>query len=165
MDIDIGNILYIVITIVVVIVSLMGKKKKPATGGAASPGKSAQPGFMENLERVLNMNEGPLMAVEEPFEEQAFEEEPLEQPPAAEVTKSYDGLRMKGSLIEQYYQIMNRNSDGEMDLTGEEGERVTGSMEIIDLDEVPGADYFEIVEEFDAGKAVVYSTIINRLDY
>jgi hypothetical protein len=160
-DIDIGNILYIVITLVVVIVSLMGKKKKPAPGGSGSLGKSARPGFMENLERVLNMNEEPLMVEEEPFEEEQLAER--SQP--AEVAKSYGNPKVRHSLIEEYYQVADRNTNGEMDLVESEGERVTDSMEIIDLEYVEGANYFEIIQNFDAGKAVVYSTIINRLDY
>ena len=32
MDFDIGNILYVVITIVAIAASLLGKKKKPANG-------------------------------------------------------------------------------------------------------------------------------------
>jgi hypothetical protein len=36
---------------------------------------------------------------------------------------------------------------------------------MIDIDEKEGTDYFEIVKDFDAGTAVVYSAIINRVDY
>ncbi len=57
MDFDIGNILYIVITIVAVAVGLLGKKKKPAEGGSGAPKGNARPGFMENLERVLQMGQ------------------------------------------------------------------------------------------------------------
>lgn len=160
-DIDIGNILYIVITIVVVIVSLLGKKKKPSPGGAKSVGNSAGSGFMENLQRVLNMNEEPVFVEEEPYEEELM----VEPSPPAEVATSNSTMRHRASLIEEYSRIMHRDKDGEMDLTELEGERVTDSLETVDLDNVSGADYFEIIEDFDAGKAVVYSTIINRLDY
>ena len=52
MDFDIGNILYVVITLVAIIASLLGKKKKPAS-------KDAKPGFFDNLEQVLlEINEG-----------------------------------------------------------------------------------------------------------
>ena len=34
MDFDVGNILYIVITLVAVIIGVLGKKKKPAEGGS-----------------------------------------------------------------------------------------------------------------------------------
>ena len=160
MDRDGSNILYIVITLIAVIVGLPGKKKKPAPGGAGNPGNSARPGFLENLERVLNMNEGPMMVMEEPYEEE------VEQSPPVEVARSAGSMKEKHSLIEEYYQIMNRTTDAEMELMDSEGEGATGSMEIIDLDEgSSGTDYFEIIENFDAGKAVVYSSIIDRLDY
>lgn len=42
---------------------------------------------------------------------------------------------------------------------------MTEVLEVFDLDELPGTDYFEIVKDFDAGTAIVYSSIINRLDY
>jgi hypothetical protein len=160
-DIDIGNILYIVITIVVVIVSLLGKKKKPAPGGVRSVGNSAGSGFMENLQRVLNMNEEPIFVEEEPYEEELV----AEPSPPAEVATSNSTMRHRPSLIEEYSRIMHRDINGEMDLTELEGERVTDSIETEDLDFVSGTDYFEIIQDFDAGKAVVYSAIINRLDY
>jgi hypothetical protein len=46
-----------------------------------------------------------------------------------------------------------------------EGERRTEPLEVINLDEEEGTDYFDIIKNFDAGAAVVYSAIINRLDY
>jgi len=42
---------------------------------------------------------------------------------------------------------------------------VTEPLEIIELDEDGGVDYLEVIREFEVGKAIVYSTIINRLDY
>jgi hypothetical protein len=161
MDFDVSNILYIVITLVAVIIGLLGKKKKPAQGSVGSLGNSGGSGFMANLERVLNMNEGPMMAEEEPFEEELV----VEQSTPAEVDKSYINMKQRPSLIEEYSRIMHRNADGEMDLTETEGEGVTGSMEIVDLDYVPGTDFSELIRNFNAAKAVVYSTIINRLDY
>ncbi len=38
-------------------------------------------------------------------------------------------------------------------------------LEVIQLDDEWGTDYFEVVKDFDAGTAVVYSAIINRVDY
>ena len=42
---------------------------------------------------------------------------------------------------------------------------ITEPLEVIDLEEEEGTDYFEVVKDFDAGTAVVYSAIINRVDY
>jgi hypothetical protein len=60
---------------------------------------------------------------------------------------------------------MGRGKDGELDFMTEEGEQTNEELELFELDEIPGTNYFEIVRDFDAGTAVVYSTIINRLDY
>jgi len=153
MDFEIGNILYIVITLVAVIVGVLGKKKKPANGGSSAPGSEARPGFMENLERVLQMGQEPV----EITELQNFEEDvPVEElVPVHTAEKSFNDIRNRPSIMEEYDRIMNRSKDGEL----------SEALEVMDLDEMQGTDYFEIVREFDAGTAVVYSTIINRLDY
>jgi hypothetical protein len=60
---------------------------------------------------------------------------------------------------------MNRSKEGELGYMMAEGGLMDGAMEVVDLDEMQGTNYFEIVRDFDAGTAVVYSAIINRLDY
>lgn len=162
MDFDIGNILYIVITLVVVIVGLLGKKKKPADGGTSEPGSEAQPGFMENLERVLKMGqEESLVADLEPFEEDL----PVEESAQVQAAEPVSDVMKRPSIMDEYDRIMNRRTDGDLDLIMAEGESMTEAMEVVDLDYVPGTDYFEIIKDFDAGTAVVYSAIINRLEY
>lgn len=159
MDIDIGNILYIVITIVAVAVGLLGKKKKPGQGGAATSGGKARPGFMENLERVLRMGqEEPGVVYIEPYEEELQVEEVVAVEKPSQIKRS-------GGIMDNYNRIMSRSTDGEMELVNSEGESMTEAVELIDLDFVEGPDYFEMIEDFDAGKAIVYSSIINRLDY
>ena len=155
MDFEIGNILYIVITLVAVIIGLLGKKKKPAKGGSGAPEGSARPGFLENLERVLQMGQEPA----EITELQEFEADlPVEEPVAAEaVDDSFLDVRNRPSIMDEYDRIMNRGNDGD--------EFASDAVEVVELDEIPGTNYFEIVKDFDAGTAVVYSTIINRLDY
>jgi RNA-binding protein YhbY len=163
MDFDIGNILYIVITIVAVAVGLLGKKKKPAEGGSGTPGSEARPSFMENLERVLTMGQEP--------QEVQYLQESEEGLPAEELVKvevveeDFSDLRNRPSIMDEYERIMNSGNVGELDLNGSEGESMTEILEVSDLDELPGTDYFEIVKDFDAGTAIVYSSIINRLDY
>lgn len=161
MDIDIGNILYIVITLVAVIVGLRGKKKKSTQETAEASEDTARPGFMENLERVLNMGqEEPMVADLEPYEEDlSFEEVTIEVEEPASILNNRPGI------MDDYNRIMNRNTDGAVELIDLEGESMTETVELVDLDYVEGPDYFEIVENFDAGKAVVYSAILNRLDY
>jgi len=153
MDFEIGNLLYIVITLVAVIVGVLGKKKKPADGGSGASGESAaRPGFLENLERVLQMGqEQPEIKDLQEFETDLPDEEVLT------VEESHADLRNRPSIMDEYDRIMNRSNEGELT----DG----GALEVIDLDGTQGNNYFEIVRDFDAGTAVVYSTIINRLDY
>lgn len=163
MDFDIGNILYIIITLVVVLVGLLGKKKKPAEGGTGAPQGEARPGFMENLERVLTMGQeqAQIRDLQEyerdlPVEEFTYEEpEPDVQ---AEITR-------EPSLLEEYERLVQRRTETNPELLMEEGGIVDDVLEVIELDEEYGTDYFEIVRDFDAGTAIVYSAIINRLDY
>ena len=160
MDFDIGNILYIVITLVAVIVGVLGKKKKPAGGGSSAPESGARPGFMENLERVLQMGQEPV----EVTELRDFEKDlPVEKNvPVHAAKESFDDIRNRPSIMDEYERIMNRSKVGEFEM--EDGEP-SEALKVVDLDEMQGTNYFEIVREFDAGTAVVYSTIINRLDY
>ena len=67
--------------------------------------------------------------------------------------------------MDKYEEIMRRNAGPDADPMGSAGAEMEEVLEVIDLDEVYGTDYFEIVRDFDAGTAVVYSAIINRLDY
>ena len=163
MDFEVGNILYIVITLVAVIIGLLGKKKKPADGGSGAPESASRPGFMENLERVLQMGqEQPEIKDLQDFEADL----PVEQViPAEAVEESLLDLRNRPGIMEEYDRIMNRNKDGELDFTMTEGGLTDEAMQVIDLDGTKGSNYFEIVSDFDAGTAIVYSTIINRLDY
>jgi hypothetical protein len=161
MDFEIGNLLYIVITLVAVIVGVLGKKKKPADGGSGAPGESAaRPGFLENLERVLQMGqEQPEIKDLQEFEVDLPDEEVLS------VEESHADLRNRPSIMDEYDRIMNRSNEGEFGSMMAEDGLTDGAMEVLDLDGEQGNNYFEIVRDFDAGTAVVYSTIINRLDY
>ena len=163
MEFDIGNILYIVVTIIAIAASLLGKKKKPKGSGQ----EGARPGFMENLEQflsqgqqepsVMDLREDEPDLPEESFEMQ--EDTPLkarESKPVAEPA----GMRS------EYVAILERLRNNKGEIFNREGESMTEPLEVINLDEEEeGTDYFEIVKEFDAGTAVVYSAIINRVDY
>lgn len=164
MDFDIGNILYIVITLVAVIIGLLGKKKKPAEGGSEAPQGEARPSFMENLERVLTMGQEQheVRNLQEFEDDLQAEEEEIE---VLAAEQDYGDLRNRPGIMEEYDRIMNRSTDGEMELILSEGENATEDLQLVELDEISGTDYFEVVQNFDAGTAVVYSTIINRLDY
>jgi hypothetical protein len=44
-------------------------------------------------------------------------------------------------------------------------ESTSKPIEVIELEKEEAVDYFKVVQNFDAGTAIVYSAIINRLDY
>ena len=179
MDFDIGNLFYIIITLVVVIVGLLGKKKKPAGGTSGSPAGSSRPGFLENLEQVLQMGQEQSGIRDlEDFEEDLPEEEPsfafkAEDPssareaedPSASAGDTFIDLRNRPGIMEEYERIMKRGMEESTDLYSAEGTRSTGALEVIELDEYPVADYLAIIRGFDPGTAIVYSAIIDRLDY
>jgi hypothetical protein len=155
MDFEIGNILYILITLVAVIIGLLGKKKKAADEGSEAPAsENRQPGFMENLERMLTMGEEQAQIKDL----QDFEADlPAEEPVPEDMSRP--------SLLDDYERLMTRDQGMDPDLMMAEGGIISDALEVIDLDDLSGTDYFEIVRDFDAGTAVVYSAIINRLDY
>ena len=165
MDFDIGNILYIVITLVAVIVGLLGKKKKtPARN--AEPGEQAeerQPGFMENLEKALRMGQ------EDPSVMELRDNEPdllvEEEEPQQEVEPVEIQTADRIGILEEYERMLEQRSDTESDIILADGDSTLEPLEVIHLEEQDGTDYFEIIKDFDAGTAVVYSAIINRVDY
>jgi len=161
MDFDIGNIFYIVITIVAVLVGVLGKKKKPAPGETGESGGVKRPSFMENLERVLTVGqEESLVADLKPYEEDL----PAEEVEQAKAEEAYRDTVGSPGIMEQYETLMNLRRDGDPSQIGTDGENMLEPLEVEDLDFESGTDYFEIVKDFDAGTAVVYSAIINRLD-
>lgn len=154
MDLDIGNILYVVITLVAIIASVLGKKKKPG-------GKQSKPGFLENLDKILKMGqEDPSVVTLQDFEPDISEES--EEEFAPEVS----GI-MKGapSLLEEYEMLLKNRGGSLVEEMHYEGDDADDSLEVEDLDDERGTDYFDIVRDFDAETAVIYSAIINRLDY
>lgn len=163
MDFDIGNILYIVITLVAVAIGLMGRKKKPGTQGTGEGAGKSQPGFMENLERLLTMGQEPMVVSElQPFEDDLPPEE-------VEATTFEPESRLEAKktpkLLDEYKRIMEGAGQGGSDVHPGEGEFLNQPMELLDLDQVSSMDFIDMVNEFDARTAIVYSAIINRLDY
>ncbi len=157
MDFDIGNIFYVVITLVAIIASLLGKKKKPA-------GKQAKPGFFENLEQVLNMGqENPvLMDLQENDSDLPEVVEELEYENFNEDSKSIENVP---SLMEEYESLLLDRGGTLMTGLQMEGERSTEPIDLIELDEQEEPDYFKIMSDFNVGTAIVYSAIINRVNY
>lgn len=163
MEFDIGTILYIIITLVAVLIGVLGKKKKPGDGGSGAPAGETRPSFMENLERVLTQGqEQPQIADLRNYEEDLPAEEYLAEEPLEEVQPL---TNPEMTLMQEYERLMKEGGRSAPDLMMAEGGVVSETLEVIDLDDETGTDYFEIVRDFDAGTAVVYSAIINRIDY
>jgi len=157
MDFDIGNIFYVVITLVAIIVSLLGKKKKPGT-------KNSKPGFLENLDKMLKMGqEDPSVMTLQDYEPDLMEaDEELDSEVETEV---YGMSNEAPSLLEEYEELLKKRGGSVVEAMQYDGSNFTDQLDIIDLEDEEGTDYFEIIKDFDAGTAVVYSAIINRLDY
>ena len=163
MEFDIGSILYIVITLVAVLIGVLGKKKKPGAPGTGEVSGKARPGFMENLERLLTMGqENPAIVDLQEFEEDLPTEE--ERIPELESKSRWQPMKAP-SILNEYERIMQGNQQEASDIYFKEGGSMTESLELIDLDEDSGTSFPDIVSDFDARKAIVYSAIINRLDY
>lgn len=164
MEFDIGNLLYVIITIVAIAIGLLTKKRKPEQQGTGESGSERKPGFFENLEKMLNQEQyagDPVETYTETFqdEDSVMEDETAE--PAIEEKPAHR------SILDDYNRLMN--SQPEMTGNAESISEITpgeeAALEVIHLDEDDGTDYFEVVEEFNAATAVVYSAIINRIDY
>jgi hypothetical protein len=165
MDFDIGNILYVVITLVAIIAGLLGRKKKPANQSPKETSDENQPGFMENIERILRMGqENPQVADLQDYEEDIVFDEPK---PVASLNSelSAETAVPSRSILDDYDRIMNSMNERDNDASFADGDHLDGSLEVFDMDNEGRANYFEIIKDFDAGTAIVYSSIINRLDY
>ena len=165
MDFDIGNILYVVITLVAIIAGLLGKKKKTANQSPKKTSDEAQPGFMENIERILRMGqENPQVADLQDYEEDIdFDESKPVAPLKSELVA--ETLVPSTSILDDYDRIMNSMNEVDYDVSFADGDHHDESLELGDMDHEGEANYFEIVKDFDARTAVIYSAIINRLDY
>ena len=167
-DFDISNILIVVITLIAVIIGLMGRKRRTSQKPSA-PGESrgeSREGFLENLERILTMEQEKPEYVD--FHEEASDlspaDEVIEEVVSAMEPESERVISPSGFASEYERILKELGSPGSISYI--EGERSTEPLEVIELDEErKGTDYFEIVRNFDPGTAIVYSAIINRINY
>jgi hypothetical protein len=166
MEFDIGTILYVVITVIALIIGVIGRKKKPA--GTGSPEGSAHEtggSFFESFERAFSMEQAErTVFMPEPDEYEA--PEPGEPQYAEKYESPYSGRLEtgRGSILEEYDRIMGGQGGYGSD-TLFEGERSTETMEVTELGDESDVDFFEIIKDFNASTAIVYSAIINRIDY
>jgi len=140
-----------------IIASLLGKKKKPA-------GKGAKPGFLENFDQVLNMGqENPVFVDLKDYEPDLMVEA---EDSEYEDIKKNPGVKTGAlSLMEEYEKLLIGRGGSLLEAINMEGERSTEPMELIELEEMVGPDYFRLVNDFEAGTAILYSAIINRPNY
>jgi hypothetical protein len=160
MDFEIGNVIYIIATIVAIAVGLLSKKKKPAgTGAPVSSEPEKKPGIFDALGKEMEsfleskrMYDGIEVdsEVDSDIEFESLEEAaaPIEEVP---FQSEYKGM-LNSEMKANYNRII---SDGSMDMP----------MEIIDLEGDEEPDFFDIDKEFDLKSAIIYSAIINRIEY
>lgn len=192
MEFDIGTLIYIIVTIVAIVAGVAGNKKKPAPGKSGSGKNTGSKSFLEKLEEQFGAfaDEARSSQPESDDEEifvtgQSREEdsdeltEEFAEAPAAGASRSAEekaapayefAWNDPSNVYSQYEGFYDQDEGGKADyenLKSAEARRSTNEDEIqlIDMDDVSHADYFEIVKDFDLGTAVIYSTIINRKEY
>lgn len=175
MELDIGTIIYIIITIIAIVASVAGKKKKPQVSGSEEYEKDHSESFFERIEgKFGSFIDDAKSSADHLKEEVGMKEEVLETVSQEDVDHT-QGVDYKNNSFEpgsaaysEFEGVYNPNMFENAELIREEAERSTNNSEIIDvieLDESSKPDYFEIVKDFDLGTAVIYSTIINRKEY
>jgi len=161
MELDIGNILYILITIVAITVGLLGKKKKQTPQLPVGGKGQTQPGFLENLERVFNTSllEQPPADLEYDVEEIPVEEPVYEEPTPVTASEPI-------TLMEEYEQMLKRrHGDNYAEMLLSDSDTLPEPLEIIELDEEEETDYFKVIQGFNLGAAVIYAAILDPVDY
>lgn len=171
MDFDIGNLFYVVITLVAIFAGLLGKKKKPGSQGPGGQKKTSQPGFFQSLEDFMRMDEETPQSVdleEEPGLQHEVEGDEvltdLSMEPSME-TYSEPVPEASTDLMSEYERLLRERNESYMATGSAEMVQNEEPLQLIELEEDDGTDYFEVVKDFNAATAVVYSAIINRLDY
>ena len=172
MEFDFGTILYILITIIAIIAGVAGKKKKPASRpeGAESPDSDSGEGFFDRLERQFSEfgEETRQQASEEEDARQEAQPDPVVYQPVEEASERISGRVEDSRSSESHFQgLYDPEKQDNVDIMRSEAEQSDEALEVVELEdeEEPGADYFEIVKDFDLGTAVIYSSIINRREY
>ncbi len=175
MDFDIGSLIYILVTIVAIVAGVAGKKKKKRslTNSPSGEEKASSPagGFFSKLEKQLenftaetsnsfeNLKQEPLVSEEEVVVEKDYFESRFEQVEQ----ETHDDLSSK---MATYEGIFNPNDEKNSELLASEGISVTDPLELVDLEQDVYNDFDQakITEAFDLRAAVIYSTIINRIE-
>ena len=161
MEFDFGNLIYIIATIVAIAVGLLGKKKKPAgTRAPVSSEPEKKPGIFDALGKEM-----------ESFLESKHIYEDIELGPEIDSELEFESVDEDLSPVEEvsfqpeYEGMLNKDMQSNYDKIMSEGRNMTIPMEVIDLDDEEEPDFFDIDREFDLRSAIIYSTIINKVEY
>ncbi len=174
MEFDIGTLFYILITIIAIVAGVLGQKKKPADGQPASGEDSGPFSFFSKLEeQIEGMVEEKDYNVQEPVEEGVAETGQRDENRIYQEEGSYDwtaeesDFDSKGSSYNQFEGVYDPGKEAGLDSIIAEAERSTSDdeIEVIEVEDISYPDYFQVVEDFDLGTAVIYSAIINRKEY
>ncbi len=179
MDIDIGSLIYILITVIAIIGGVAGKKKKPK--GARD--KNVKPGFLGKLEAQLenftqeakdsfgNMKQEPEpgdMEYEEAMEHKEKEEYVEEKDYFEKLGEEYetDNLNEARGNFAAYEGLISPDEEQNEVLIESEGISTTGDVAVSNISEDDPWDFDQQdeMEDFDLQTAVIYSTIINRIE-
>ena len=170
-DFDVGTILYIVITIVAVIAGVVRKKKKPAAKPSGSGAESKIEGFFKNLgvqlEGVVDETKSSVQTIADeliPGPDPALQTEKTAYTDFS--VQSMDELEERDDRFMAYEGMHNPDSGGNSNLIAFEVVRSTDDSDIMNVTEdTSNPSYAEVVRDFDLQTAIIYSTIINRVEY
>lgn len=182
MELDIGSLFYILITIIAVIAGIANKKKKKAVVGTGAvktveatdgkEGKSTKGGFFSKLEAQLER-----FATEAKQSIPGLQQEPLIKEEEVGVERDYFESKsddydkrqepeLLGNMAAAYEGLYSPDDLQNDPLMEAEGISATDAMEFTHLDEDQERSFEDqqIIEDFDIRTAIIYSTIINRIE-
>jgi uncharacterized protein (DUF433 family) len=180
MDLDIGSLIYILITVVAIIGGIAGKKKKPTKGVTSEEEGSGTPieGFFGKLGKQLESfsveAKGSIEGLKNEFipdTDATTETETVEVDERdyfEKMSDDYDAIDkndLKNNFAE-YERHYSPEDKQDFELLETEGMSTSDALELFHLDEdseeIPYD--FKDLENFDLRTAIIYSSIINRIE-
>ena len=180
MEFDIGSLIYILVTIVAIIGGIAGKKKKPAKRVTSDEEGSGSPtvGFFGKLEKQITdfatEAKGSMENIKNEFIPDAVatsESEDVELDERDYFEKlgddyeAIDKSALKNNFAE-YEGLYSPDDEQNFELLESEGISTMDALELTGLDEgqESGIVDFEMLDDFDLRTAIIYSSIINRIE-
>lgn len=168
-DFDFGNLIYIIATVVALIAGVFGKKKKPKNVAPAG-GKGSRQTFLEKLESQLSGLAGEVSLAPE-GEGYAEEEYDFAEEAGGGETVAFEASEASTEYVSpfaHYEGEFNPSREANKDLINSEAISTIDeddALQLVDLDGTEYAAYDEVVDEFELGTAVLYSSILERPEY